>query len=407
MAEPCATLYRARAVVCVAGKGENGLAIVRALGRLGVRVSVLGYEGDLNLASRSRYCDEAINVSRGDGEALFAKLKALSSTHGRKPVLFIDNDQMIVSLAGYAAELETSYLLTVPLRKVGGWTSKRVQEKLAEAAGLRVPKSWFPTSWKELDELERLNSGRLLAKPMDVTGGAPRLFKLVVSKDGEPLSQILKNKGLASPEGLIVQEYIVGPTENIVVSLAYAGGNDKKPTITTGLKIRQSNINGGVMAVGRAEDVPAVRELTSKFLRYLDYQGIIGIEFKRESEHGEFVFIEASFRTELFHSMGWKSGINLPALAYEDLVPETIRIPSKKVQSGYYWINFQTDVNGLLSAHPKPRLADILKPYFLPKEWAIFAVDDMRPWGLSLLSMMGNYSGRFFTKIKSRVHQNQ
>ena len=394
----------AMAVVCVAGGGENGLAIVRALGRLGVRVAVLGYKGDLNLASRSRYCQEAVYVSRGDDEALVVKLKTLSSTHERKAVLFFDNDQMIVALASYADELEKSYLLTIPLRRAGGWINKRVQEKLAEAAGLRVPKSWFPTSWNELDEIERASPGRLLAKPMDVTVGGPRPFKIVMSQEGEAMRQTLMNKGLASPEGLIVQEYIVGPTENIVVSLAYAGNYDKEPRIATGIKVRQSNINGGVMAVGRAQDLPEVRELTTKFLRYLDYRGIIGIEFKREPERGELFFIEASFRTELFHSIGWKSGVSLPALAYEDLAREIIVVPSREAPSEHYWINFQTDVNGLMSAQPKPRSMDILKPYFLPKEWAIFAVDDMRPWARSVWAMVSNYSGRLLRKLKSRVH---
>ena len=58
------------AIVCIHGIGENGLNTVRALGKSGILVIVIGIRDDLNLAKHSKYCTTSLDIDELNEESL-------------------------------------------------------------------------------------------------------------------------------------------------------------------------------------------------------------------------------------------------------------------------------------------------------------------------------------------------
>jgi len=388
------------AVVCVGDTGENGLGIVRSLGRNGIPSYVLGVKGHLNLAASSRYCTERIAVRQCKGALLYRALMTISGQCKYKPVLFFDSDNMMVALSSYAEAVGKRFLLTSPLHSILSLVDKRFQMKMAQKAGLDVPRTWLPHTWRELAAIDAAPGRRLLAKPSPAAYPDERPFKVLMSNRVDNLVSSLKGR-VSSPEGLIIQEYVEGPDSQVYVALCYKSFRTGLSPMVTGIKLRQYGPPaGGVMAVGRAVDCQPVRDITLRLISSLNYSGIIGVEYKYSAIDEKYYFIEISPRTEVFHTLGKKAGLDLPMLAYWDHVDHEKLIHTNLRQDArHYWINFKADVGSLLSSHEFRNLKQIIKPYVSVKEWAVFSIDDPIPWLRSSKALIKEYTKRLFLKI--------
>ncbi len=135
------------------------------------------------------------------------------------------------------------------------------------------------------------------------------------------------------------------------------------------------------MAVGRAIDCEPVRSFSRKLVAALDCSGIVCTEFKYSERDGKYYFIELSPRTAQFHTIGRKSGFDLPYIAYIDHARHSALNDIRPIHDKrHYWIYVRADVNSMLRSEKRGSLLSYIRPYFHQKEWAVFAVDDMKPW---------------------------
>lgn len=380
------------AVVCVDGLGINGLGIVRSLGRIGIRVSVIGVKGDLNLAATSRYCNRRMDMESFDGALLYRKLMEAAVFEKSKPVLFFDNDKMMNLLFGCEAEIRKRFHLTSPLMNMEHLNSKKFQMQLAEKAGIRVPKTWYPNRWEELSDMESATCDRLIAKPCQSVYPYKKPFKAIIGHNIRDLKKRLQPV-VSSPKGIMIQEFIDGPDSDIHIALGYNSARKDFRMIFTGSKIIQTTPGAGVMAVGRAMDLPQVRHMTEKLIAVLNYQGIIGVEYKFSGTRNSYYFIEISPRTALYNTLSIGAGLNLPVVAYLDHVdPDRLGNVRVKTDSNHYWINFASDFNSILFFRGFDNFRQLLRPYVGRKQWSVFATDDMKPWLIAVKQFVSTYA---------------
>jgi D-aspartate ligase len=377
------TQSHAEAVVCVGDAGINGLASVRSLGRRGVRVHVVALQSSPQIASLSRYCAKETRVP--ELGALYEALCALQ-TVARRALLFIDNDKMMKALAPYAAELEQRFWIVEPLSRAAQFMDKAFQLQAAADAGIAVPRTWLPNSWEDIAAIAAKNSARLLAKPSPArfpVGVSPS-FKAIVAASAGELERQLRSL-VASPADVLVQEYIDGADACHFGSVCYRARSRDSCFVLTTRKVRQTTLEAGVLAVGRVVDVPEVRDMTVRLVEALDYRGVIHVEFKRSPRDGKYYFIEWNARPPYFHSIGWKAGFDGAYFAYCDHVaPQALDAVRLRHGARHHWINVHEDLRRLVKA---PRLVlrpSTWAPYLQRKEWAVFALDDLRPWLRSL-----------------------
>jgi D-aspartate ligase len=370
----------AEAVVCVGDTGINGLATVRSLGRRGMRVHVVALRASGQIASLSGYCAKETRVS--DLGALYDALRALPVKPPRRALLFIDNDKMMKALAPHAAELERRFRVVEPLAQAAQFMDKAFQIQAAADAGIAVPRTWLPSSWEDIAAIAPAAGERLLAKPSPARFpiGVDPSFKAIVAPSGYELERQLRSL-VSSAADVLVQEYIEGDDSCHYGSLCYRARSRNACFVLSTRKVRQTTLEAGIMAVGRVVDAPEVRRMTIRLVERLDYRGVIHVEFKRSPRDGKYYFIEWNARPPYFHSIGWKAAFDGAYFAYCDHVaPENLDSVRLGHDSGHYWINLHEDLRRLVKS---PRLAlrpSTWRPYLQAKEWAVFALDDPKPW---------------------------
>jgi D-aspartate ligase len=370
----------AEAVVCVGDVGINGLATVRSLGRRGVRAHVVALQASAQIASLSGYCAGETRVS--DLGALYQALRALPVNPAARVLLFIDNDRMMKALAPHAAELQRRFRVVEPLANAAQFMDKTFQLQAAADAGIAVPRTWLPNSWDDIAAIAAQTGERLLAKPSPVRFpvGVTPSFKAIVAPSAGELERQLRSL-VNSPADVLVQEYIDGDDSCHYGSVCYRAESRDACFVISTRKVRQTSLEAGIMAVGRLVDEPEVRRMTVRLVERLDYRGVIHVEFKRSPRDGKYYFIEWNARPPYFHSIGWRAGFDAPYLAYCDHVaPENLDSVRLRHDSGHYWINLQEDLRRLVKS---PRVAfrpGTWRPYLQAKEWAVFALDDPKPW---------------------------
>ncbi|HZO00328.1 MAG TPA: hypothetical protein VFB93_03945 [Burkholderiales bacterium] len=396
------------AVVCVGDAGINGLATVRSLGRRGVRVHVVALQGSPQIASLSRYCASETRVA--DLGALYDALRALQANAAHRALLLIDNDKMLKALAPHAGELERSFWIVEPLARATQFMDKTFQVQAAAEAGIAVPRTWLPDSWDQIAAIGAQTRERLLAKPSPARFpvGTNPSFKAIVAASAGELERQLRAL-VASPADVLVQEYIDGDESCHYGSVCYRARNRDACFVLSTRKVRQTSLEVGIMAVGRVVDAPEVRRMTVRLVERLDYHGVIHVEFKRSPRDGKYYFIEWNARPPYFHSLGWKAGFDAAYFAYCDHVaPDELSSVRLRHDAEHCWINLQEDLKRLLRS---PRLAlrrSTWAPYLRSLEWAVFALDDPKPWLRSmqqLAAWLGISAARAARKRTTRAFQ--
>ena len=139
------------------------------------------------------------------------------------------------------------------------------------------------------------------------------------------------------------------------------------------------------MEFGRAStyvetiDLPLLEEYSKKFLREINYYGLVEMEFKRDARDGKFRLLDVNGRTWGYHTVGQAAGVDFPALLFSDQMQEPVEPCRGKV--GVRWIRLLTDlptgVVGVLGGHFG--LGHYLRTLGQYDAEAVFSLEDPMP----------------------------
>ena len=355
---------RGTAVVAEVG-WVNGLAAIRSLGRHGVRVLAVDHR-PWALGYRSRYAERALAPDPAtDEEGFVEAVAALAEQVGDDTVpVFPTHDEHLNALARHVEELPDSFRFPFP-----SWSaleaiqSKRHQLEVAESVGVPTPGTRHPQS-KEA----AVAAGAELGYPVLVKPSAPEGFRRRFGRQAfrcetqEELEAAFDQAASFEP---MVQEYIPGGDGELYSLGSYLNREGEPLGLFSGRKLRQTQSSMGTCRVGEAVWVEEVVDEGLRFLRALGFYGLSQVEFKRDPRDGRYKLMEINPRLWQWHGLAAASGVDLPWIAYRDLVgdpPEPVRMRSE----GKRWaITFAL---GSSPALQRPPYVD-----------AVFAIDDPKP----------------------------
>jgi D-aspartate ligase len=115
----------------------------------------------------------------------------------------------------------------------------------------------------------------------------------------------------------------------------------------TARKLRQFPVDFGTGSLVISEVHSDVIELGMRLLQGLGYEGIVGVEFKKDESDGELRLIEINPRTSLLGEITVGSGVEFPYIAYRDMVglPPERHSPYR---TGIKWIGLVSDLFSFL-----------------------------------------------------------
>jgi D-aspartate ligase len=366
----------------------TGIAIARDLAGRGVRI--VGLTAHRNSpGNRTRLCEVRFspNSHEQPDELVEFLLKASSELSGA--VIFPTRDLDVLFLDRYRDVLGRHYRLAIPDRE----SLYRVIDKyalacIAQKADLPVPKTMTIRSECELRQVPNQIGFPCVMKPVssyqwregenwDVVGGR----KAFLVESMEMLAQEYEMVRHAHQE-VLVQEWVPGGTENIVVIGAYVGANAEPLAYFTARKIVQSpDEYFGTGCIVRSEDIPELLEPTRRLWKALDYRGMAEVEYKFDPRSNEYKLIEINTRHWDQHELGRASGVNLSWSAYADLTG--IEATTKKVATvGTTWIGEDALIRHVLEGfyRGKIELKKLWKQLQGPRIYGIFSWRDPVPF---------------------------
>jgi predicted ATP-grasp superfamily ATP-dependent carboligase len=352
------------AVVSAAGS-VTALAAIRSLGRGKVRVLAV-HESRRGVGLRSRYAEArwCPDPEEAEQEFVEALLKLATSFEQRVPIV-PTSDTHLRAIGRNSERLSAAFLFPFPVGEdLERIQRKRHQVERAAELGIDIPR----TSDEATDEF----GFPVLVKPSDPIGFAEAFgAKGFICKTLVEAEAAVERTRAFDP---IVQEWIPGGDEQLFFLGAYLSQAGEDLGVFVGRKIRQVPEGIGTTRVGESIDAPMVAELGLAFLKGIGCHGLSDVEFKLDPRDGRYKLMEVNPRLGQWHGLATAAGVDLPLIAYRDLVGEPVRPARQSVQTKRWAITFLTG-----SGHERPGLGGNgpVVPK-LPYTDAVFALDD--PW---------------------------
>lgn len=334
-------------------RAVTGLATVRALHREGVDVHAFVFaEHDVIRHTR---CATLVDVpeSAHGGDALVAFLLDYVAHHvslGGRPVVIPTSDEHALLLAQHAPRLRAHCRVwTTDIDELTHIVSKDGLYSIAQALDVPTVPSIIAPALDELTEWSRSNPAPYFLKPfyVGVAGSKLKHKNLTIDTRAELLDYVARN----GAQALIVQRLIRGGDGYVFDCYGLCDAQGRIVSMATHRRWRQHRPDCGATSFG---EIPAglpdageqaLLAQTERLLSGMRYHGIFGIEWLQDRETGVLHLID--FNARPFMSLGHltDSGLNLPALAYRELVgtlPARVeRVPQLK---HLWWVDLLRDL---------------------------------------------------------------
>jgi predicted ATP-grasp superfamily ATP-dependent carboligase len=362
IAELAARSARAPAVVVNVG-WVNGVAAIRSLGRARIPVVALDRSPSA-LGLRSRYATGLVCPDPVRDEKRFVELlMRVGDALGRPAPILPTHDEELKAIARNAASLGDRFLYPFPAPLIEQIQRKRFQLEQALVAGVPIPETAYPQSRAEAIAAAADIGYPLLVKPSE-PDEFKRLHRRPAFRCSSP-AELEEAYGQAEAYAPMIQELIPGDDDELYTLGSYVSRSGEALGLFSGRKLRQTPPHVGTCRVGEASWVDEVVDLGQRLLREIGFYGISQVEFKRDHRDGRYKLMEVNPRLWQWHSLAAACGVDLPLIAYRDLLGER-QEPTGKHVSGRRWAI--SLMSGEKAALQRPPYVD-----------ALLAIDDPRP----------------------------
>jgi D-aspartate ligase len=261
----------------------------------------------------------------------------------------------------------------------------------------------------DVTEWTRHHKGPYILKPSYEGIGSCKLHgKNLVLEGREQLLSYVRTHGA---ESLVIQRMIRGGDGNIFDCYGLCDHSGRVASLTSHHRIRQYPPDFGATSLG---EIPApltntaeqfLFAATERLFNGVRFHGIFGIEWLRDEETGSFYLIDFNARPFLTIGHLRDCGVNLPLLAYRDLIGESLadvnpRPPVKRKR----WIYITKDIDTFRMLRPTARRISSLSWLISVvgcRSFAYLSLRDPMPGARSILRIVGR-AFRYALRGKSR-----
>ena len=311
----------------------------------------------------SRMCKHVHLVGLTNEQELVSWLIDYTKKLANRPVVIPTSDSHALMLSRYYERL-------VPHCRI--WNTQyqdllRIVDKsalyeMARGAGCDVVPSIQEPSLDALDEWCESNSAPYCIKPfyLGIANCNLREKNLSFSNRDGLMAYVNKNGSNA----LVIQRIIKGGDGYIFDCYGLCDASGRVLTMASHRRWRQHLPDMGATSFGEIPGIPTGKteshlfEITERLLAAVRYHGIFGIEWLQDRETGKLYIID--FNARAFLSIGHLTscGLNLPFLAYQDLVDDDLSHLSLKPKLVHkYWTDLRRDLGSMQIKHGRGELS--------------------------------------------------
>jgi D-aspartate ligase len=327
----------------VVGGDYQGLGIVRSLGRRNIPICVI--DDEHSIARYSRYTTHAIAVPdlRDEKRAVDAVLDVGKRLNLRGWVLYPTREETVAAFARYRSFLNDFFRVPTPQWDTTQWFwDKRKTYSLASELGIPIPQTWYPHDSAELEQIAA-------DPPFAVKPAIKEHFfyatkvKAWRANDRAELRQLFQRAvAQVGPNEVMIQELIPGGGTQQFAYCAFF----KEHRAIGSMVVRRTRQHppefGRASTFVETIDLPILEELSTRFLRAIDYYGLVEMEYKLDARDGQYKLLDFNGRTWGYHSIGQSAGVDFPHMLFADLVGDSV--PVQRSRAGVKWIRLLTDL---------------------------------------------------------------
>lgn len=330
---------------CVIGE----IDLVRALGLAGISSIVVSPPGDFTRYSRHRRAAISRADAANEPERLVADLLDCAEGLADRPALYYNGDWDLLTVSRHREALSAGFRFVIPDRElVEDLVDKRRFQARADELGLPVPRAVELPAGADLPQLDLRFP--LVVKPVTRKHSSWQPLaraKVRLVADAREFDGLREELATAEVDAL-VQEEIPGPETLIESYHAYVDDRGEIAASFTGRKIRTFPAAYGYSTALEVSEAPDVDAMGRDVLQRLGFTGIAKLDFKRHPVDGSLHLLEINPRYSLWHHLGAKAGLNIPALVYRDLTGLE-RGPVRKARVGTRWCSPWRDLQAIRS----------------------------------------------------------
>ena len=334
----------------VIGGDYQGLGIVRSLGRQGIPVCVV--DDEYSISRFSRYATRFVSVPDLRNErAAVDRLIEIGKRGGLDGwILYPTREELVAALSHNREELSQVFRVPTPDWETVKWAwDKRNTYRLAQELGIPTPVTHYPENIGQLSQLDSL------APPFALKPAIKEHFVYATkakawraNNHSELRSLYQKAVELAGDGEIMVQELIPGGgTQQFSYCAFFRKGEAVGKMVAR--RRRQHPLEfGRASTYVESVDIPILEEFSERFLRAIDYYGLVEIEYKLDPRDSQYKLLDVNARTWGYHSLGAKAGVDFSYMLYADQVG--LPVPVSRGRAGVTWVRTTTDIPAAMTA---------------------------------------------------------
>lgn len=373
----------------IIGGAHVSLAIARSLGRRGIPVCLMATHP---LPRYSRYITRSFRFTGADdGDAIASIIDVVSEHRLHGWVLIATGDEDLALVARNHATLAAHVRVAAPDWQTVRWTyDKHLTYERAADLRIDVPMSYCP---RDAYDIERLDCRfPVVLKPAYRKGNDEfTLAKAWLAADRDAFRALhARAAALVGADAIVVQEWIPGAGE---AQFSYAGlwHNGAPIASLVARRTRQLPIDFGRSSTFvETIERPEVEDIASRFLRSLNYDGVVEIEFKQDCRDGRYCLLDVNGRFWAWCGLGLAAGIDFPYLAWRQALGESVT-PCRG-RSAVAWMHGSRDIIAAMQEMRRGTLSlgGYLAGLAGARSFATIAIDDPLPGLMEIPVAVGN-----------------
>jgi D-aspartate ligase len=387
----------------VLGAATTGLAVIRSLGRKGVPVTGVD-KARLTAGYFSRYCQGVKSPDPETDEGGYVRLLLeLGEKMEGCPVLFPTRDREVSIVARHREALKKYYRIPLAGQDlIEKLVDKRKFYELIRCMDVDYPVTFVPRDAAHVSEISRQIEYPCIVKPVDTVPFSQQFgVKCFQARDAEELIRGY-DRAVNNGHEVILQEVIPGDEQCLCMFEGYFDKDSEPLSIFMQRKIRNCPELYGIGSLVEGYIDQEIACLGMRFMKGIGYHGIGELELKKDPRDGRYKVIEVNARpwTQLW--LATCSGVNLPYIAYLDMIGEPVEI-AQEYCPGLKWLCMSDDFRTCLSRMKNGSLGlrEYLNTLQGEKVYSVLDFADLAPWLLSPVQL-GNLSINYLRKKARR-----
>ena len=365
----------------VLGGDYQGLGIVRSLGAKGVPICVI--DDELSISRYSRYCTKFVKVPHlRDGRVVVDRLLEYAARLGLEGwVLYPTREELVAAISHHRGELRNVFRVPTPAWECVKWAwDKRNTYQLARRLEIPIPATHYPESVDHLAEFDHC-AGPFALKPAikEHFFYATKAKAWRANSHSELRTLYRKASKFTGDGEIMVQELIPGGgTQQFSYCAFFREGRALGKMVVR--RRRQHPLEfGRASTYVETIDEPLLEEFSERFLRAIDYYGLVEVEYKLDPRDGQYKLLDVNARTWGYHSLGAKAGVDFSYMLYADQVGQPVS--ACKGIPGMAWMRMTTDLPASAMAlfHREIDLKTYLRSLRDCDLDAVFCMSDLAP----------------------------